>query len=40
MAMGVGIYPNGWNSPEVQQVCGDMSESYNLGNTVDRFIFA
>jgi len=31
MAMGVGVYPNGWNSPEVQQACGHSSRAYNLG---------
>lgn len=31
MAAGVGIYPNGWDSPEVQQSCGYMSKSYILG---------
>ncbi|XP_060585130.1 LHFPL tetraspan subfamily member 6 protein-like [Ruditapes philippinarum] len=32
MAAGVGIYPNGWNSPEVQQACGNSSKSYSLGD--------
>ncbi|XP_053404542.1 LHFPL tetraspan subfamily member 6 protein-like [Mercenaria mercenaria] len=32
MATGVGIYPNGWDSPEVQQACGNASKSYHLGD--------
>ncbi|WAR28291.1 LHPL6-like protein [Mya arenaria] len=31
MSAGVGIYPNGWDSPEVKQACGHTSKSYNLG---------
>ncbi|XP_045201925.2 LHFPL tetraspan subfamily member 6 protein-like [Mercenaria mercenaria] len=31
MAAGVSIYPNGWDSPEVQQACGNISKSYHLG---------
>ncbi|KAH3806090.1 hypothetical protein DPMN_134404, partial [Dreissena polymorpha] len=30
MAAGVGIYPNGWDAPEVQQACGFTSKSYSL----------
>ncbi|KAH3805883.1 hypothetical protein DPMN_134193 [Dreissena polymorpha] len=32
MAAGVGIYPNGWDAPEVQQACGFTSKSYSLGD--------
>ncbi|XP_052782679.1 LHFPL tetraspan subfamily member 6 protein-like [Mya arenaria] len=32
MSAGVGIYPNGWDSPEVKQACGHTSKSYNLGD--------
>jgi hypothetical protein len=31
MATGVGIYPNGWDSSEIQQACGNTSKSYSLG---------
>ena len=31
MGAGVGMYPNGWDSPEVQQACGYTSKSYNMG---------
>ncbi|XP_041375504.1 LHFPL tetraspan subfamily member 6 protein-like [Gigantopelta aegis] len=29
---GLGIYPNGWNNPEVQQACGPGSGPYCLGS--------
>ncbi|KAK3589659.1 hypothetical protein CHS0354_015161 [Potamilus streckersoni] len=32
MGAGVGIYPNGWDTPEVQQACGYKSSSYNMGD--------
>lgn len=31
MITGVAVYPNGWDSPEVRQVCGQTSSSYHLG---------
>ena len=31
MGAGVGVYPNGWDSTEVQQACGNISKSYSLG---------
>ena len=36
MAGGIAIYPVGWNSGEVKQLCGGTSEIYTLGNL---FIF-
>ncbi|XP_060578877.1 LHFPL tetraspan subfamily member 6 protein-like [Ruditapes philippinarum] len=32
LTAGVGIYPNGFGSPEVQQACGNTSNSYHLGD--------
>lgn len=32
MAAGVGLYPNGWDSAEVRQACGNTSRSYHLGD--------
>ncbi|XP_060557653.1 LHFPL tetraspan subfamily member 6 protein-like [Ruditapes philippinarum] len=29
---GVGIYPKGWDSPEVKQACGNTSKSYYYGD--------
>ena len=28
MGAGIGVYPNGWDSPEVQQACGYISKAY------------
>lgn len=28
---GVAIYPHGWDSVEIQQACGNASDSYHLG---------
>ena len=27
MCAGIGVYPNGWDSPEVQQACGYTSKA-------------
>ncbi|XP_077987278.1 LHFPL tetraspan subfamily member 6 protein-like [Glandiceps talaboti] len=32
IATGCVLYPNGWNHIEVQQVCDNQAESYNLGS--------
>ena len=31
MGAGIGVYPNGWDSPEVQQACGYTSKAYDMG---------
>lgn len=31
MGAGIGMYPNGWDSPEVQQACGYTSKAYDMG---------
>ena len=31
MGAGIGVYPNGWDSPEVQQACGYTSKAFNMG---------
>ena len=31
---GVAIYPHGWDSVEIQQACGNASNSYHLGKTI------
>ena len=33
MGAGIGVYPNGWDSPEVQQACGYTSKAYNMGES-------
>ena len=33
MGAGIGMYPNGWDSAEVQQACGYTSKSYNMGKS-------
>lgn len=37
MATGIGIYPTGWGSSEVRQVCGNSSKSYSLGKQLCHF---
>ena len=34
MGAGIGVYPNGWDSPEVQQACGYTSKAYNMGRFI------
>ena len=34
MGAGIGVYPNGWDSPEVQQACGYTSKAYNMGKSL------
>ena len=34
MGAGIGVYPNGWDSPEVQQACGYTSKAYNIGRLI------
>jgi hypothetical protein len=33
---GVGIYPKGWDSPEVKQACGNTSKSSYYGKNFSR----
>uniref|UniRef100_A0A0L8G621 Uncharacterized protein n=2 Tax=Octopus bimaculoides TaxID=37653 RepID=A0A0L8G621_OCTBM len=35
---GVAIYPHGWDSLEIQQACGNTSDSYHLGKFLLLFL--
>ena len=38
MGAGIGVYPNGWDSPEVQQACGYTSKAYDMGRFILFFL--
>lgn len=39
MTLGCVIFPNGWDSPTVQKVCGQSADSYTLGSCGLRWAF-
>ncbi|XP_076124288.1 LHFPL tetraspan subfamily member 5 protein-like [Alosa pseudoharengus] len=39
MAIGCLLYPDGWDSPEVKRLCGQMTDKYTLGHCTVRWAF-
>jgi len=39
MVMGCMIYPDGWDAPEVKQMCGQRTDKYTLGNCTVRWAY-
>nr|XP_057940128.1 LHFPL tetraspan subfamily member 5 protein-like [Doryrhamphus excisus] len=39
MVMGCMIYPDGWDAPEVKQMCGQRTDKYSLGDCTVRWAY-